>query len=119
MTHVRQRIELALPRDLVDHGWQVKLAHLLEAEIPELWCFYMPVVVLPAVLVASVVAQPHVIALVSQKVGQALALFVDHPGVTRIEKTVLQQNTFLLVFGLGLLYSTNFPFALILNMVNS
>ena len=57
--------ELLLPRELkhiVEHCWQVALAHLVEGEMPELFPGRVEDCVLSAVSVAPEVSQPDVIA---------------------------------------------------------
>ena len=61
--------ELLLPRQLkhiVEHCWQVSLAHLVKGETPELFSSRVENCVLSAVGVAPEVSQPHVIASVGK-----------------------------------------------------
>ena len=61
--------ELLLPRELehiVEHCWQVALAHLVEGEMPELFPGGVEDCVLSAVGVAPEVSQPDVIASVGK-----------------------------------------------------
>jgi hypothetical protein len=81
--------------DVGEDGGKVVVGHVLEGELPEL----LPLVgvvldVLPGVLVASAVAQPHVVALVGQHEPWSLVLVVDDPGVRAVEEAVLEENGF-------------------------
>ena len=61
--------ELLLPRELkhiVEHCWQIALAHLVEGEMPELFSGGVKNCVLSAVGVPPEVSQPHGIASVSK-----------------------------------------------------
>ena len=67
-------------QDLVHLGRQVIFAHLVEAEIPKFIIFDVRVILdmLPAVPRSSVVAHPHIVALIYQLEGQRIAL-LEHP----------------------------------------
>lgn len=75
--------------DLVDvgeDGGQVVVCHMLEGKLPKFFVFVgVELGVVARVLVASAVAQPHVVPLVRQHKTRRLVLVVHQPGVGTVD----------------------------------
>ena len=98
--------ELLLPGGLqhvLDHGGQVELGHLVPGEVPEATPGVLGVEdgVVPAVGVAPVVAQPDVVAGVSQDVSEPLGWVRHHPVSGGAEQAVLHEDDGPLHGGVG------------------
>mmetsp|Transcript_82248 Transcript_82248/g.232940 ORF Transcript_82248/g.232940 Transcript_82248/m.232940 type:complete len:245 (-) Transcript_82248:133-867(-) len=92
MAHVGQPRGARGIEYVLDLGREVILGHLCPGEIPERRGKGRELCVHPAVLVTPVVAEPHVVARVSEDVGQRLAREVRHEGQGRVPEAVLQQH---------------------------
>ena len=68
--------------DVLEDSRKVKVSHVLESELPELFVLVRVILGMVArVLVASAVAKPDVVTLVGQHEGRGLVLVIEDPGV--------------------------------------
>ena len=84
-----------LLEEVAEDGRKVVVGHVLEGELPKLLAFVRIVLdVLPGVLVAPAVPQPHVETSIGQHEPRGLSFIVDDPGIGAVEETVLQEDRF-------------------------
>jgi hypothetical protein len=79
--------------DIFEDGGDVVVSHVLEGELPKLLVFIGIVFgVVPGVLIAATVAQPHVVASVGEHESRRLILIVDDPSVRTVDQPVLEDD---------------------------
>lgn len=68
--------------DVGESCWQIKLSHLIKAEVPELFALLQVFIDKgAAVEVTSNVTNPNIIAFVSEEEGRSQMLLIYNPGV--------------------------------------
>lgn len=79
--------------DILENGGDVVVSHVLEGELPKLLIFIRIVFgVVPGVLIAATVAQPHVVPSVGEHEAGCLILIVDEPSVRTVDESVLEDD---------------------------
>lgn len=74
---------------------KIVIGHVLEGKLPKFLIFIRVVLDMPTrVLVASTVAQPHIIACIGKHKSWCLVLVVDDPSVRRVQQPMLEDNRF-------------------------
>ncbi|RUS83118.1 hypothetical protein EGW08_009107, partial [Elysia chlorotica] len=95
VAHVVELLGARLVQDVVDHGGEVELGHVVPADslkLPKLEAARVERLVPPGVDVTARVPQPHVCAGVCQQEAQALLRGVDDEVVAVPDQAMLQQD---------------------------
>ena len=78
---------------IFEDGGDVVVSHVLEGKLPKLLIFIRIVFgVVPGVLIASTVAQPHIVPSVCEHEGRRLILIIDEPSVRTVDESVLEND---------------------------
>jgi hypothetical protein len=113
VSEVTELLMAGLSKNIVDHGWQIILANLHEAEVPvallkigaevEVMVWVLELMA-STVRVAPRIAQPHIVSKVYQNVSKG-PIAIANPGLSIRIQSMLQENHRLLLFEISALGS--------------
>ena len=95
VTHIDQLVLPHVLRHMEQHSWKIELTHLIPGELPEIFLVRVKVGVVPAVDIASEIAQPDIISSIGQKETWDIGIQLQLEGlgwVTVIEKEGSSQS---------------------------